>query len=36
MSNWPLLQSTLNLEGFDLAAFLLSAIVAIVAVGFPR
>ena len=34
MSNWPLLQSTLNLEGFDLAAFLLSAIVAIVAVGF--
>jgi len=34
MSDWPLLQSTLNLEGFDLAAFLLSAIVAIVSVGF--
>jgi hypothetical protein len=34
MSNWPLLQSVLNLEGFDLASFLLSAIVAIVAVGF--
>jgi hypothetical protein len=34
LSNWPLLQSTLNLEGFDLAAVLLSAVVAIVAVGF--
>jgi hypothetical protein len=34
MSNWPLLQLAMNLEGFDLAALLLSAIVAIVSVGF--
>jgi hypothetical protein len=34
MSNWPLLQSILNLEPFDLAAFLLEATIAIVAAGF--
>ncbi len=34
MSNWPLLQVLLNLEGFDFAAFLLSAVVAIFSVGF--
>lgn len=34
MSNWPLLQVILNLEGFDLAAFLLSAVVAFISVGF--
>jgi hypothetical protein len=34
MSDWPLLNLILNLEGFDFAAFLLSAVVAVVAVGF--
>src|SRR5271155_1797219 len=34
MLDWPLLQSVLNLEGFEFAAFLLKAIVAIVSVGF--
>ena len=34
MSNWPLFQLIVNLEGFDLAAFLLCAVVAIVSVGF--
>ncbi len=34
MSNWPLLQVILNLEGFDLAVFLLGAVVAIFSVGF--
>ena len=34
MSNWPLLQVILNLEGFDLAAFLLCAAVAFIFVGF--
>ena len=34
MSNWPLLQLILNLEGFDLATLLLSVVVAVVAVGF--
>jgi hypothetical protein len=34
MSNLPLFQLILNLEGFDLAAFLLCAVVAIVFVGF--
>jgi hypothetical protein len=34
MSNWPLLQVVLNLEGFDLAVFLLSAVVAFIFVGF--
>ena len=34
MSDWPLLQVILNLEGFDFAAFLLSAVVAIFSVGF--
>ncbi len=34
MSNWPLLQVILNLEGFDLATFLLSAVVAFISVGF--
>jgi hypothetical protein len=34
MSDWPLLNLILNLEGFDFAAFLLSAVVAAVAVGF--
>jgi uncharacterized protein (DUF983 family) len=34
MSNWPLLQLILNLEGFDFAAFLLIVIVAVISVGF--
>ena len=34
MSNWPLLQLILNLEGFDLTVFVLSVIVAVVSVGF--
>ncbi len=34
MSNWPLLQLVSNLEGFDFAAFLLSAVVAFFSVGF--
>lgn len=34
MSNWPLWQLVQNLEGFDFAAFLLSAAVAFFAVGF--
>ena len=34
MSNWPLVQLILNLEGFDFAAFLLSAVVAFFSVGF--
>jgi hypothetical protein len=34
MSNWPLLQTILNLEGFDFAAFILSATVAFFSVGF--
>jgi hypothetical protein len=34
MSNWPLLQLILNLEGFDLAAFILGAIVTFFSVGF--
>ncbi len=34
MSNWPLLQVILDLEGFEFAAFLLSAVVAIFSVGF--
>ena len=34
MSDWPLVNLILNLEGFDFAAFLLSAVVAVVAVGF--
>jgi hypothetical protein len=34
MSNWPLLQVVVNLEGFDLAVFLLSAVVAFIFVGF--
>ena len=34
MSNWPLWQLALSLEGFDFAAFLLSAVVAFFAVGF--
>ena len=34
MSNWPLFPVILNLEGFDLAAFLLSTVVAIFSVGF--
>jgi hypothetical protein len=34
MSNWPLLQTILNLEGFDFAAFTLSATVAFFSVGF--
>jgi len=34
MSNWPLVQTIIDLEGFDFAAFLLSAIVAFFSVGF--
>jgi hypothetical protein len=34
MSNWPLVQTVLDLEGFDFARFLLSAIVAFFSVGF--
>ncbi len=34
MSGWPLLQQILNLEGFDLAAFLLSGIVVFFSIGF--
>jgi len=34
MSNWPLWQLVQNLEGFDFAAFLLSAFIVIVSVGF--
>ena len=34
MSDWPLLNLVLSLEGFDFAAFLLSAVVVVVAVGF--
>ena len=34
MPNWPLLPLILNLEGFDLAAFLLCTVVAIFFVGF--
>jgi hypothetical protein len=34
MSDWPLLNLILNLEGFDFAAFLLSAVVAFFSVGF--
>jgi len=34
MSNWPLFQLIMNLEGFDLAAFLLCAVVAFIFVGF--
>ena len=34
MSDWPLFQLIENLEGFDFAAFLLSAIVAFFSVGF--
>jgi hypothetical protein len=34
MSNWPLLQLILNLEGFDFAAFLLIVIVAVISIGF--
>ena len=34
MSNWPLFQLVQDLEGFDFAAFLLSAVVAFFAVGF--
>jgi hypothetical protein len=34
MSDWPLLQVILNLEGFDFAAFVLSAVVAVFSVGF--
>jgi len=34
MSNWPLWQLVQDLEGFDFAAFLLSAVVAFFAVGF--
>ncbi len=34
MSNWPLVQTVLDLEGFDFAAFLLSAIVVFFSVGF--
>lgn len=34
MSHWPLLQLVQDLEGFDFAAFLLSALVAFFAVGF--
>jgi hypothetical protein len=34
MSDWPLLQLILNLEGFDLATFALIVIVAVLSVGF--
>jgi hypothetical protein len=34
MSNWPLWQLVQDLEGFDFAAFLLSAVVVFFAVGF--
>jgi hypothetical protein len=34
MSNWPLFQLVSNLEGFDFATFLLSAIVAFFSIGF--
>ena len=34
MSDWPLLNLVLSLEGFDFAAFLLSAVVVVVSVGF--
>jgi hypothetical protein len=34
MSNWPLLQTILDLEGFDLATVVLSAIVAFFSIGF--
>jgi hypothetical protein len=34
MSHWPLVQSTLDLDGFDLAAFVLSALVAYFSIGF--
>jgi hypothetical protein len=34
MSNWPLLELISSLDGFDFAAFLLSAIVAFFSVGF--
>jgi hypothetical protein len=34
MSEWPLAQQILNLEGFDFAAFLLSAMVAFFSIGF--
>ena len=34
MSNWPLVQTVLDLEGFDFATFLLSAVVAFFSIGF--
>jgi hypothetical protein len=34
MSGWPLLQQIMDLEGFDFAAFLLSAVVAFFSIGF--
>ncbi|MGH6799245.1 MAG: hypothetical protein ACREDI_12785 [Roseiarcus sp.] len=34
MSNWPLIQLVQDLEGFDVAAFLLSAVVVFFSVGF--
>jgi hypothetical protein len=34
MSGWPLLQQILGLEGFDFAAFLLSAVVVFFSIGF--
>jgi hypothetical protein len=34
MSNWPLVQTIIDLEGFDFATFLLSAIVAFFSIGF--
>jgi hypothetical protein len=34
MLNWPLLQLISGLEGFDFAAFILSAIVAFFSIGF--
>ena len=34
MSNWPLLEFVLDLEGFDFAAFLLGVVVTFFAVGF--
>jgi hypothetical protein len=34
MSNWPLLQLILDLEGFDLAAFVLIIIVTVLSVGY--
>ena len=34
MSHWPLLQQFLDLEGFDFAAFLLSAVVVFFSIGF--